>query len=170
MYLMSIPGLPFFGGGMAPMQAPTPPAMPTPAKMAITVTDSHVIIGEVSSVESVIRSIAGSGSTPVSSAEWYKRTSAAIPSVAGMIGLEDTSAGMEMLWWMFKQVGDAGGMNSMSPIGMMMDNPEMANIADFKLLPGYDAVKKYFGVSAAYGISRADGFYFESKYLDNPGQ
>jgi hypothetical protein len=39
-------------------------------------------------------------------------------------------------------------------------------LLDFSLLPEFDAVKKYFGLSAFYGISRQDGFFFEFKYLN----
>ena len=38
---------------------------------------------------------------------------------------------------------------------------------DFSLLPEFDKVRKYFGVSASYGVSRPDGFYFEFKHIDS---
>jgi hypothetical protein len=41
------------------------------------------------------------------------------------------------------------------------------DLFDFGLLPDFDAVRKYFGLSAGYGISRADGFFFEFKYLSS---
>ena len=37
---------------------------------------------------------------------------------------------------------------------------------DFSLLPDFDKVRKYFGLSAAYGTSRPDGFFFEIKILE----
>ncbi len=40
---------------------------------------------------------------------------------------------------------------------------------DFSLLPEFDVVRKYFGLSAFYGISRPDGFFFEFKYINTPG-
>jgi hypothetical protein len=39
---------------------------------------------------------------------------------------------------------------------------------DFSLLPEFDVVKKYFGLSTFYGISKPDGFFFEFKYLNPP--
>ena len=39
-------------------------------------------------------------------------------------------------------------------------------LLDFSLLPEFDDVKKYFGVSAFYGISRQDGYFFEFKYMN----
>jgi hypothetical protein len=40
------------------------------------------------------------------------------------------------------------------------------DLVDFSLLPEFDTVKKYFGLSASYGISRQDGFFFEFKYIN----
>jgi hypothetical protein len=41
-----------------------------------------------------------------------------------------------------------------------------SSILDFGLLPKFETVRKYFGLVAFYGVSRPDGFYFESKYLN----
>ena len=41
-----------------------------------------------------------------------------------------------------------------------------ADQLDFSLLPDFDAVRKYFGLSASYGIARQDGFFFEFKYIN----
>jgi hypothetical protein len=165
MYLMSLPGLPFFGGGMQQMQE-APAMAQQAAKLAVTVTDTHLIMGEEGAVEAAIRVIGGSGAVSVGSKEWYRRCGGAVPGVAGVVGYEDLGASMEILWWMVKQTGTAG----VSPFSMMMGDAEMGKIVDFGLLPPFEEVKKYFGVSAGYGVSRADGFYFESKYLDNPGE
>jgi hypothetical protein len=41
------------------------------------------------------------------------------------------------------------------------------DLFDFGLLPEFDVVKKYFGLSTLYGISKSDGFFFEFKYLNS---
>ncbi len=48
--------------------------------------------------------------------------------------------------------------------GMML--PDMGDdTLDFSLLPEFDEVRKYFGLSGLYGISIPEGFFFEIKYL-----
>ena len=42
------------------------------------------------------------------------------------------------------------------------------NMLDTSLLPDFAAVKKYFGLSTFYGISKPNGFFFEFKHLDEP--
>jgi hypothetical protein len=42
----------------------------------------------------------------------------------------------------------------------------VSNLFDVGLLPEFDAVRKYFGLTAYYGISSPQGFFFESKYLN----
>ena len=39
-----------------------------------------------------------------------------------------------------------------------------SDLFDFSLLPAFDAVRKYFGLSAFYGLSIPEGFFFELKY------
>jgi len=40
-----------------------------------------------------------------------------------------------------------------------------SDLFDFSLLPEFDVVRKYFGLSAFYGLSIPEGFFFELKYL-----
>ena len=46
---------------------------------------------------------------------------------------------------------------------------QLAEFVKFDLLPEFDAVRKYFGVSASYGISRPDDFFYESKDIPAAG-
>jgi hypothetical protein len=55
---------------------------------------------------------------------------------------------------------------SMGPAAAVFAGPDMWNFADFGLLPEFETVRKYFGLSAYYGVSRSDGFFFEFKYLN----
>ena len=71
------------------------------------------------------------------------------------------------------------GENSKNELGVSMStnsifpqltfSPAGSGFFDLSLLPEFDAVRKYFGVSAFYGVSRPDGFYFELKYLSPVG-
>jgi hypothetical protein len=40
---------------------------------------------------------------------------------------------------------------------------EIGKLVNFDLLPPFDAVRKYLGLSAFYGISTPEGFFFEFK-------
>ena len=40
-----------------------------------------------------------------------------------------------------------------------------SGLFDVSLLPEFDVVRKYFGSTSFYGISRPDGFFFEFNYL-----
>jgi hypothetical protein len=39
----------------------------------------------------------------------------------------------------------------------------ISELVNFDLLPPFDAVRKYLGLSAFYGISTPEGFFFEFK-------
>ena len=70
--------------------------------------------------------------------------------------MEDDAASGEVFWWMVKQKGKAGA-SAGSAIG---------ELVNFDLLPQFDAVRKYFGLSAFYGISTPEGFFFEFKDIN----
>ena len=57
------------------------------------------------------------------------------------------------------------GVSSTSPFPNFMFLQAGSDLFDFSLLPEFGAVRKYFGLSAFYGLSRQDGFFFELKYL-----
>ncbi|GAF93044.1 unnamed protein product, partial [marine sediment metagenome] len=187
--------LPLFGGGMTPMQHPAGTNIPPMPKLAFTVTDAHLIFGVESTVERAIRTLGSTGVASVASAKWFNNARSAIPSAVGLAGLQDNAASIELLWWMMKQSnkGLAGLQDNAASIELlwwMMKQSNKASSKDssvsigvsagsnpglvfsqtglfnFGLLPGFGAVRKYFGSSASYGISRPDGFFFEFKYLN----
>ena len=138
-----------------------------PPRMAFTVTDTHLIFGIESTVEKAVRNMSSPGSASVASAGWFITAKSAIPSVAGIASLQDDAASFELLWWMLKQKG------KMNPTGVIpAPNPGIAlsqaggDMFNFALLPEFDSVRKYFGLSVLYGISRADGFFFEFKDIN----
>jgi hypothetical protein len=172
-YLVALPGLPFFRPGVAPMQGPTGPQMPQPPTMAFTLTDTHLILGAEAAVERAIRTLNSGSTAPVDSAKWFTSAKSAIPSTAGLVSLQDHEAASELTWKMVKEnasgsptdsgrAGVAVGMNSSFDL---IFSQAGLNLFDFALLPDFDAVRKYFGLSASYGVSRPDGFFFEFKYL-----
>jgi hypothetical protein len=136
--------------------------------MAFTITDTHLILGQESAVERAIRVLGGAQSEPVSSAKWFNAAKSAVPSVVGLASFEDDVASAELLWWMLKENAKSRRANlGMGSTAAVLASPDLWQSADFSLLPEFDTVRKYFGYSAFYGISRADGFLFEFKYLNS---
>ncbi len=170
LYLMGPAGIPVLGGSV-PMVEAGPRAAPKGERLAFTITDTHLIFGQEPAVERAIRTLGGAESEPVSSAKWFNIAKAAVPSVVGSAGFEDNSASGELLWWMLKDSAKSRRADiGMGPAAAVLAGPDAWNFADFSLLPEFSAVKKYFGLSAGYGISRPDGFFFEFKYLNPPKQ
>jgi hypothetical protein len=176
-YLVTFPGMPFFRPGAAPMQGPSGPGMPQRPTMAFTLTDTHLILGAESTVERAIRTLNSGSTAPADSAKWFTSAKSAIPSTAGLVSLQDHEAASELTWKMVKESAagaptDSGratvavGMNS--SVDLIFSQAGL-NLFDFALLPDFDAVRKYFGLSASYGVSRPDGFFFELKYLTPTG-
>lgn len=180
-YSVDVSGfLPFLGAGQrTPMQAlPGPDAgIPKAPPAAFTVTDTHLVLGAESAVEQAIRRLGGGQAESIDSAKWFAKAKSSIPSVVGLAGLQDNAASGEFFWSTMRQMkkkgegakpgGEIGmGVSSGSIFPQMMLSQAGADAIDFSLLPEFDAVRKYFGVSSSYGISRPDGFFFEFKYLN----
>ncbi len=174
-YVIDPSFLPFFTVGRRPMQMAGDSQTPPMPKLAFTITDTHLILGIESSVEQAIRTLSSGPSEAVGSARWYTTGKSVIPSVVGLAAMEDTSAVAEFFWWMMKEMSE-----TIKPAGGSGEFPEPGEIAvagpaafsqfaNFDLLPDFEVVKKYFGVSAFYGKSRPDGLFFEFKYLNPPG-
>jgi len=160
-YLLGLSALPFLPGGMTPMQTPADTGTLQMPKLAFTVTDTHLIFGAESAVERAIRALSSTDAVPLSSAKWFTSAKLAIPSVVGLACLEDTAASSEFFWRMMKESGKVKTSSSFSFGPQNVD--ELVNLS---LLPEFDAVRKYFGSSTFYGISRQDGFFFEFNYLN----
>jgi hypothetical protein len=179
-YSVDLSGLlPMLGGPPArkPMQAPADPDEPKMPLSAFTVTDTHLIFASEFSVEQAIRKLSSSQAESISSAGWFNKAKSSIPSAVGVAGLQDNAATGELLWFTLRQTAQpemAAGDDKPNEITVGLTTQSLFpqimfsrsdGLIDFSLLPEYDAVKKYFGVSAFYGISRQDGFFFEFKYL-----
>jgi hypothetical protein len=167
LYLMGPAGIPVLGGSVPMVETGPQRATPKGERLAFTITDTHLIFGQEPAVERAIRTLGGAESEPVSSAKWFNIAKSAVPSVVGSAGFEDNSASGELLWWMLKDSAKSRRADiGMGPAAAVLAGPDAWDFADFSLLPEFGAVKKYFGLSAGYGISRPDGFFFEFKYLN----
>jgi len=182
MYLIDLSTmLPAFKPGeRTPMQALLKPDAPKMPKLAFTVTDTHLIFASESVVEQAIRTLSSTETVSVGSANWFNKAKSAIPSVVGMAGLQDISASGEYFWQMLQKTSKKSkaedssvkmgvAMSPRSVLPYLMSSQAGSDLFNFGLLPEFDAVRKYFGLSAFYGISRPDGFFFEFKYLNPVG-
>jgi len=176
-YQIDIGGmLPGFGGGpgtRAPMmQGPATAGAPPMPKLAFTVTDTHLIFASEDAIEKAIRTLGGDGNESVASAKWFAQAKSTIPSTVGMAGMQNSEASGEFLWSTLRNMkmpdkgsaGKIGLADAASPEAMLAKVG--ADLFDFTLLPDFDTVRKYFGLSASYGIARQDGFFFEFKYIN----
>lgn len=153
-YMFNFSALPFFGGGGA-----SPGGVPQTVKLAFTMTDTHLLFASESVIERAIRTLTNTDSIPISSAKWFTAAKSTIPSAVGLATLQNNAASSELFWWTIKQ----GTAQQANP-GLMQLN----ELVNFALLPEFDTVRKYFGSSAFYGISRPDGFFFETRDLNPP--
>ncbi|MBN2455046.1 MAG: hypothetical protein JXB29_00685 [Sedimentisphaerales bacterium] len=168
-YLVSMPGFPFLQPGMTPMQGPGPgtAAEKQMTTLAFTVTDDYLILGAESTVEQAIRTLAGGGADTVESLKWFATAKSAMPSVVGAASMQDSAASGEIFWWMMKQGSKTQGPTAApSPLGLQFGPFAAGELANFELLPPFETVRKYFGSSFGYCLSREDGFYFEGQYLN----
>ncbi len=167
-------------GERTPMQAPAGPGAPKMPKLAFAVTDTHLIFGSESVVEQAIRALSSTGTVSVGSANWFNKAKSAVPSVVGLAGLQDSAASGELFWPVLRGLKQSGRKGKAEDSGIemgvgtspgtvflqLMFSQAGSDLFNFSLLPEFDAVRKYFGLSAFYGISRPDGFFFEFKYLN----
>jgi len=162
-----------------PMQASAGPRATKKPPSAFTVTDTHLIFASEPVVEQAIRALSSSDAESVSSAEWFTKAKSNIPSVVGLADLQDNAASVENFWSTMRELmktdkgksGDSSaefsvGINSGSLLPNLILSQGGSELFNFGLLPEFDVVRKYFGLSASYGLSRPDGFFFEFKYLN----
>jgi len=182
LYLVDPPTMlpPSRPGDRTPMQAPAGPSAPEMPKLAFAVTDTHLIFASESVVEQAIRALSSTGTVSVGSANWFNKAKSAVPSVVGLAGLQDNAASGEFFWPVLRGLKQSGRKGKAEDSGIemgvgtspgsvflqLMFSQAGFDLFNFSLLPEFDAVRKYFGLSVFYGISRPDGFFFEFKYLN----
>ncbi len=158
----------------SPETGPSAPSVPAP-KMALTFTDTHLVFGPETAVERAIRTLEAPAAESLARTTWFTKAKSQVPSVVGMAGFEDNAASGEILWKMLKQLGEQQSKteSSDSSIGfkigpnLMLPTGNVTKLFNFKLLPEFEAVRKYFGLSATYGVSRPDGFLMDLKYIES---
>jgi hypothetical protein len=166
-YIIEMPGLPFMTSvrpAMADVEQ-NPRAQPPMQKLAFTVTDTHLIFGSEENVSQAVRLLNNKDAGSLATASWFMRAKSVIPGAVGMMGLSDSRTYGEYLWWNLKKMDAANaGANAFDPTQMVLSG--FRPFFDISLLPNFDTVKKYFGVSTQYVVSRPDGYYFEAQQLD----
>ena len=138
------------------------PDMP---RFAFTVTDTYLILGTEENVTQAVRLMNNKDAGSIANMPWFVRAKSALPAAFGAAGLSDGRTYGEYFWWNVKEAGKhKGGLNMFDPTQMAIS--QVGGYFDFSLLPDFEKVKKYFGVSGNYLTSRPDGYYFEAKQLD----
>jgi hypothetical protein len=174
-----LPGL--MPGARRLMQNPNRGQIPKIPKYAFTVTDTHLIFSEESSVEQALRTLNSTETVSVGSERWFNIAKSSIPSLVGLVTLQNDTVSGKYIWSEIRELSKqmnkkdkesnvglgAGGMSG-SVVPKMMFSQAGFDLFDFGLLPEFEVVKKYFGLSTLYGISKSDGFFFEFKCLNPP--
>lgn len=155
-YLLDVAGFPYMPG-LGPMALPQEGGQNQMPKLAFTITDTHLILGLEKAVEKSLRTLAGGQDESIESQTWYQNAKTKMPAMVAMANLQNDAASGELLWWMLKQNTQPD-----NPMAMGFPAAVFGEMFDAKLLPEYDAVKKYFGITTNYGISTPEGIYFES--------
>jgi hypothetical protein len=122
-------------------------------KQAFAITDTHLIIGKEKNIEQAIRTLKNTDAAPIESKKWFRVTRGVLPGAVGICWLEDGVASGEAAWWMIKETAKNLPANNMMPTNLTA--MQFGNLFDPKLLPEFEAVKKYFMLTTLYGISRA---------------
>jgi len=165
--------------GQVPSE-PTSPGFPPMPKAAFTITDTHLILGVEPTVERAIRTLSAGGTASADFAKWFNKAKSTIPDVVGLAGLENDAVLAEILWKTMKNAGSEPGQTGTSDAesrssiglsvssssGLMFSQGGLVDLFDYALLPEFDAVRKYFGLSTYYVITRPNGFFQEFKYID----
>ncbi|MFH1614784.1 MAG: hypothetical protein ABIG61_06845 [Planctomycetota bacterium] len=159
-------GIPQFAPAMpAPPPMTIPPNTAESPKLAFAVTNTHLIIGTEQAVEKAIRMLKTPTSTPLTSTLWFRKCAAAIPSRAGMATFADQRMFFEYLWWSLKQSAVPRKEQGITINPFVMLYAGLAEYFNFSLLPEFDTVRKYFGLSVSYAISTDEGFVCEASLL-----
>ena len=134
---------------------------------AFTVLDTHLIIGPEEAVENVVRNLNSKEAARLNSTKWFNDAKSNIdPSSVGAAIIEDSSETAEVLWWTIKQFAEM-----VKEVSDSNDNFQDAQLSFFgpikpQLLPEFETVSKYFGVSVFQALSTAEGFNLQYKYMD----
>lgn len=166
-YVVKTGSMPVFGSAVSPMQSQTTEqpqgVMPN---MAFTVTNTHLIFGFENSVEQAIRTL-NSGDS-ITNSGWFNTARTSLPSSALVAAVENNRLSGEYLWWVFKQLGDSSQKKNAAGFDLGTASMLTKEGLNFALLPEFEQVKKYLGLTVSHLISREDGFFMEFKTVNLP--
>ncbi|MCK4887529.1 MAG: hypothetical protein KAS96_09090 [Planctomycetes bacterium] len=166
-YILKMKNLPMFAT-RSPGDDPEEPGgevdMPN---FAFTVLDTHLIIGSEESVENAVRNLNSKEAASLNSTKWFNDAKSNInPSSVGAAIIEDSCAAAEVIWWTIKQFAEIAKQGNDSDDNFQGAGFSILGPIKPELLPEFETVSKYFGVSVFQGLSTAEGFNFQYKYLD----
>ena len=170
LYLLNPSQLPpFLHPGLSQMKTLADAKEPKFPNTAFTITDTHLIFGSEQIVERAIRTLDGASSASLDSAAWFSSAKSSLPSLVGFASLEDNVAATELFWWMLKESGKKSPLHSSLGQNAGLLLPYVGDdIFNFTLLPSFDSIKKYWGLSVFYGVSKPQGFFLEFKDISQP--
>jgi hypothetical protein len=116
----------------------------------------------------------GTSEPSLNSAKWFVAAKSALPSTVAIASLQNDAVASELFWQTLKkQQQEVENNDSKSSVsvglssqGNLLFMQKGLDIADFTLLPDFEKVKKYFGLTVSHLTSRPDGFFMEIKHLD----
>ena len=166
-YILKMKNLPMFAmrtPGGDPDEPGNDVDMPN---FAFTVLNTHLIMGPEEAVENVVRNLNSKEAARLNSVKWFNDAKSNInPSSVGAAIIEDSGATAEVMWWSVKQLAEM-----IKEASDSNDNFQDAQFSFFgpvkpQLLPEFETVRKYFGVSVFQALSTAEGFNLQYKYMD----
>ena len=162
MYLVDISGMAAMFGGQAPQNTS---ATQTQPKLAITITETHMLIALEKDVEKAIRTIKNRQAASIESQKWYTAAKSVIPQKVGSASFANIKKTYELIWDVIRdpEAAKKAFMQSDAPM-----NPFEEFAKEIGLLPSFSKVSKYFGIASGYLTSTPDGFYYNAKIMDMP--
>lgn len=125
-------------------------------RFGFVVTDTHLILAVQDELEKAVRLINNKQSSGLAGQKWFTQLLSTVPDMVGGASFKNDRLAAEAVWDTMRKLKTIAGPN-VSPLG---------NGLDLSKLPEFEAVKKYFGLTSSYIISKPDGFYGQTKVVD----
>ena len=156
-----------------------------PRRMGFAVVGDQFVFGAVKGIEQEIRNLGRKEFEAITSDPMFQYAKRHMPSQAGAYSYENGQIGTEAMWVNFKEAArQAAARNETEGsepdpemmMAMAMSSPMhmyvelLKEYCDFGLLPEFEEVKKYFGVSVSHAVGTEKGLYIEMTQLKAPQQ
>ncbi|MBN1125820.1 MAG: hypothetical protein JXA82_12495 [Sedimentisphaerales bacterium] len=137
------------------------------AKLAFSVTDTHLLFGEEAQVENALRALQDRDFKSIVSMDWYRTAQSRMPGAGALASMTNNTMYWEHLWELFRS-----GRYEKSTLGFILQmqgeqSEAIRKLFDFTLLPQFNVVRKYFGISISHGQCKDDGLEFEFESIDS---